>query len=232
MRMKKWLDAKKNCTGTSQFCFSRCITHWGIFNQHLPAHMLVWDLLCLCSLTSMIWFGHGLIYQMVIWWRSSHLLEFMKFQVLIRFQSRHIWPVLLFLWLHLPMLAHQNSNFIETPSTQSSPPVSPPSFVAVHTTDAEATPSTQPNTNLMPIEGFVNDVLCRSYMSCSMLQAAWSYLRGVHANIPELVEKENLSQISVGKNPSMTGLKSHLGQIITERHKVSSPPLLPSPFLG
>ena len=37
----------------------------------------------------------------------------MKCQVLIRFQRRHIRPVLLFLRLRLPMLAHQDSNFTQ-----------------------------------------------------------------------------------------------------------------------
>lgn len=36
----------------------------------------------------------------------------------------------------------------------------------------------------------------------------------------------------LGLDPSIPGLESHLGQIITKRHEVSSPPLAPSPFLG
>ena len=35
----------------------------------------------------------------------------------------------------------------------------------------------------------------------------------------------------LGSDPSMPGLKSHLGQIITKRHEVSSPPLAPLPLL-
>ena len=35
----------------------------------------------------------------------------------------------------------------------------------------------------------------------------------------------------LGSDPSIPGLKSHLGQIVTKRHKVSSPPLLPLPLL-
>lgn len=77
-----------------------------------------------------------------------------------------------------------------SPATQSFPPVSPPSFAAAHTTDAEATPLTQPNTNLVPIKGFIHEVLCKSYMSCGVLQAAQSYLGGICAKVPELVEED------------------------------------------
>ena len=77
-----------------------------------------------------------------------------------------------------------------SPSTQSSPPTSPPGFASTQTANAKATPSAQQNTNLVPIKGFVHEVLRRSRTSGSVLQTALCYLEAIRAKVPELVQKE------------------------------------------
>ena len=56
-----------------------------------------------------------------------------------------------------------------SPSTWSFPPVSPPIFTSAHALGTKAMPLTQPNTNLVPIKGFMHEALCRSRTSCSTL---------------------------------------------------------------
>ena len=82
------------------------------------------------------------------------------------------------------------SSTVITPSTQLSPPTSPLDFALTQTSNDTATPSTQQSTNLMPIKGFVHEVLHRSHTSGSMLQTTLYYLEAIHAKVPELVQKE------------------------------------------
>ena len=77
-----------------------------------------------------------------------------------------------------------------SPSTQPSPPTSPPGFALMQTSNTTATLSTQQSTNLVPIKGFVHEVLCKSCTSGSVLQTALCYLEAIHAKVPELVQKE------------------------------------------
>ena len=49
---------------------------------------------------------------------------------------------------------------------------------------------TQQSTSLVPIKGFVHEVLHRSHTSGNMLQTALCYLEAICANVPELVQKE------------------------------------------
>ena len=49
---------------------------------------------------------------------------------------------------------------------------------------------TQQSTSLVPIKGFVHEVLHRSHTSISMLQTTLYYLEALHAKVPELVQKE------------------------------------------
>ena len=76
-----------------------------------------------------------------------------------------------------------------SPSTQLSPLISPPGL-STQISNATATLSTQQSTNLMPIKGFVHEVLHRSHISGSMFQTALCYLEAILAKVPELVQKE------------------------------------------
>ncbi|KAI0348898.1 hypothetical protein OH77DRAFT_1432531 [Trametes cingulata] len=51
-------------------------------------------------------------------------------------------------------------------------------------------PESSGGSNLIPIRGFVHEVLCRSRTSTGVLQTALCYLEAVHAKVPELLRKE------------------------------------------
>lgn len=84
----------------------------------------------------------------------------------------------------LPPLLSRNSQLPSpiTPSTQPSP--APYSFPVT----CEPT-SSQPQ-QLVPLKGFVHEVLRRSRTSGSVLQTALCYLEAIRSKVPELVEKE------------------------------------------
>ena len=72
--------------------------------------------------------------------------------------------------------------------------------MSAHASDAEATPSTQPYTNLMPIKGFVHDMLHKSCTSCNMR------LPGGHlSQIPELIKKGENNGEGVHGEPDLSG---------------------------
>lgn len=72
-----------------------------------------------------------------------------------------------------------------SPSTQFSPFPIPPS----------ASPTSPPNeeTTLLPIKGFVHEVLRRSRTSAGVLQTALCYLEAVRRKVPHLVQKQKLA---------------------------------------
>ena len=59
-------------------------------------------------------------------------------------------------------------------------------------------------TNLVPIKGFVHEVLRRSRTSGSVLQTALCYLEAIRTKIPELVEKEKMGN-GVQGEPDLSG---------------------------
>jgi hypothetical protein len=87
-----------------------------------------------------------------------------------------------------------------SPSTQPSP-ISPP-FMQSHAPQPPSTPSS--HTNLVPIKGFVHEVLRRSRTSGSVLQTALCYLEAIRAKVPELVEKEKTGD-GVQGEPDLSG---------------------------
>ena len=58
----------------------------------------------------------------------------------------------------------------------------------------------------------------------------WWWGTHEHVILSSLFTSSETSKL--GLDPSIPGLESHLGQIITKRHEVSSPLLAPSPLLG
>lgn len=82
-----------------------------------------------------------------------------------------------------------------SPSTQHSPPdsSSPPSTSATQC-EQEATCMFGSRSNLVPIKGFVHEVLRRSRTSGCVLQTALCYLEAIRARIPELVQQEKSGQ--------------------------------------
>ncbi|KAJ7497531.1 hypothetical protein FB451DRAFT_1386767 [Mycena latifolia] len=77
-----------------------------------------------------------------------------------------------------------------SPLTQPSPP-SPLSSSSPACSRAGQTPlQCEPDRNLVPIKGFVHEVLRRSRTSGSVLQTALCYLEAVRPKVPELIRKE------------------------------------------
>ena len=80
-----------------------------------------------------------------------------------------------------------------SPSTQRSP-ISPLSFTLVASSSRPGSDSGSLNansrSNLVPIRGFVHEVLRRSRTSGSILQTALCYLEAVRSKVPELVRRE------------------------------------------
>jgi hypothetical protein len=64
-----------------------------------------------------------------------------------------------------------------------------PNLSSVHA-NASTRPSLSSQTNLVPIKGFVREVLRQSRTSGSILQMALCYLEAIRAKVPELVERE------------------------------------------
>jgi len=63
---------------------------------------------------------------------------------------------------------------------------------------------TASQTNLVPIKGFVHEVLRRSRTSGSVLQTALCYLEAIRSKVPELVEKEKMGD-GVQGEPDLPG---------------------------
>jgi len=110
-----------------------------------------------------------------------------------------------------------------SPSTQRSP-VSPPSLTSPATSlPARSASSDQcpasSRTNLVPIKGFVHEVLRRSRTSGSVLQTALCYLEAIRAKVPELARLEQLGQgvrgeLESGDRIVQADLESENGTII------------------
>lgn len=86
-----------------------------------------------------------------------------------------------------------------SPTTQLSPP-SPaasaptPSSQTLVQSDHDMTSAFGSRNNLVPIKGFVHEVLRRSRTSGSVLQTALCYLEAIRPKVPELVREENTGQ--------------------------------------
>ena len=87
-----------------------------------------------------------------------------------------------------------------SPSTQPSP-ISP--FISAHASQQPPRCITG-SQNLVPIKGFVHEVLRRSRTSGNVLQTALCYLEAIRAKVPELVEKEKMGQGIQGE-PDLSG---------------------------
>jgi hypothetical protein len=74
-----------------------------------------------------------------------------------------------------------------TPSTQPSPPSG--DTISLGTTSFSSSDS-QPRNSLIPIKGFVHEVLRRSRTSGDVLQTALCYLEAIRSKIPELLRRE------------------------------------------
>ncbi|CCM01483.1 uncharacterized protein FIBRA_03537 [Fibroporia radiculosa] len=82
-----------------------------------------------------------------------------------------------------------------SPSTQSSPVT----FIAssCETVASQVTSCTSVNRHLLPIKGFVHEVLRRSRTSTGVLQTALCYLEAVRSKVPELIRQEKAGSIEV-----------------------------------
>ncbi|KAH7929900.1 hypothetical protein BV22DRAFT_1109651 [Leucogyrophana mollusca] len=90
-----------------------------------------------------------------------------------------------------------------SPTTQPSPIPSPLSMQSSRSTDQQCHSSAQLSQNsLVPMKGFVHEVLRRSRTSGSVLQTALCYLEAIRAKVPELVSKEKLGT-SVHREPEL-----------------------------
>jgi hypothetical protein len=79
-------------------------------------------------------------------------------------------------------------------------------------------------TNLVPIKGFVHEVLRRSRASGSVLQTALRYLEAIREKIPELVEKEKKGELESKENPIYQPRLSKVTLRRRNGHSFSTPP--------
>ncbi|KAI0358455.1 hypothetical protein OH77DRAFT_1358030, partial [Trametes cingulata] len=85
------------------------------------------------------------------------------------------------------LLASRNSQLPSPVSPTSGPSPSPPAEGCESYSQA---PESSGGSNLIPIRGFVHEVLRRSRTSTGVLQTALCYLEAVRAKVPELLRKE------------------------------------------
>jgi hypothetical protein len=98
-----------------------------------------------------------------------------------------------------PLITKYTINQFHSRNTQLPSPISPltqpspisPLFMPMHAPH-QADHCIAFQTNLMPIKGFVHEVLCQSRTSGSVLQMALCYLEAICAKVPELIEKEKM----------------------------------------
>lgn len=95
-------------------------------------------------------------------------------------------------------------------NTQLLSPISPTTRLSPVAPQLKSTPSAQlkgstagPQCNLVPIKGFVHEVLRRSRTSGTVLQTALCYLEAIRPKVPELVRKEKIGD-GVQGEPDLT----------------------------
>jgi hypothetical protein len=111
----------------------------------------------------------------------------------------------------IPLITKHSINQFHSRNTQLPSPISPstqpspisPSFIPTHAPH-QADHCIASQTNLVPIKGFVHEVLRRSRTSGSVLQTALCYLEAIRAKVPELVEKEKMGE-GVQGEPDLSG---------------------------
>lgn len=100
----------------------------------------------------------------------------------------------------MPLTVKSPLNHFHNRNTQLPSPISPstrpspttPPLVSTHTPQQSDRCVTGSQTNLVPIKGFVHEVLRRSRTSGSVLQTALCYLEAIRSKVPELVEQEKM----------------------------------------
>jgi hypothetical protein len=111
----------------------------------------------------------------------------------------------------IPLITKHSINQFHSRNTELPSPISPwtqpspisPSFMPTHAPH-QADHCIASQTNLVPIKGFVHEVLRRSRTSGSVLQTALCYLEAIRAKVPELVEKEKMGE-GVQGEPDLSG---------------------------
>jgi hypothetical protein len=102
---------------------------------------------------------------------------------------------------HNPSKRRRNSQLPSpiSPSTVASPPSPsvPPPVMHNHLSDQDIPPGTDPRDNLVPIKGFVHEVLRRSRTSGCVLQTALCYLEAIRPKIPQIARLEKEGGIQV-----------------------------------
>jgi hypothetical protein len=89
---------------------------------------------------------------------------------------------------------HNQNTQLPSPDSQNSPRNSSLPLVNAETKDGQQNPDNDAQNNLVPLKGFVHEVLRRSRTSGNVLQTALCYLEAIPPKVPELARQEEAGE--------------------------------------